>query len=203
MLQLNEDLSLTWLAARWAAGEHAPELVDPTREALGGIRPDDLAAVRELTGAVLPRLSGPGREAARRVVARSRFLFVPATLEYLRKGGRIGGASALLGSVLQIRPILTVIDGKTEVLRRVRTSERARREIVAQFAADVEEKGLAEVAVHHIEAPELAEEVASAVEEVAGRRVDRVPIGPVIGLHVGPGTVGLVYVSEQEMHKEG
>lgn len=143
-------------------------------------------------------------EAARHVIARSRFLFVPATLDYLRKGGRIGGASALLGSVLQIRPILTVIDGKTEVLRRVRTAERARREIVAQFSADVAEKGpLLHAAVHHIEAPELAEEMAAAVEAVAGKPVERISIGPVIGLHVGPGTVAVVYVTDREMHKEG
>ena len=68
MFQLSQEPSLTRLAARWAAGEHAPELVDQTREALGGIRPDDLPQVRELAGAVLPRLSGTGREAARRVV---------------------------------------------------------------------------------------------------------------------------------------
>ncbi len=68
MFQLNQEPSLTRLAARWAAGEHTPELVDQTREALGGIRPDDLANVRELADALLPQLAGPGRAPARRAV---------------------------------------------------------------------------------------------------------------------------------------
>jgi DegV family protein with EDD domain len=138
-------------------------------------------------------------DAARSVEARSRFVFVPETLDYLRRGGRIGGAAALLGSMLRIRPILTVADGKTEVLRRVRTGERARRELVEQLAADAGAFGLVDVAAHHIDAPEAGEALAAMAAEVAGRPVESIAIGPVIGLHVGPGTVGLVYVTEREI----
>jgi DegV family protein with EDD domain len=140
--------------------------------------------------------------AARAVVDRSRFLFVPATLEYLRRGGRIGGASALLGNLLQIHPILTVVDGKTDVLRRVRTKARAYREMVDVFAADIAAKGFAGgVIVHHIDDPEAGRALADLVENVAGCPVPVIPLGPVIGLHVGPGTAGLVYITAEPLGK--
>ena len=56
-------------------------------------------------------------------IKRSKFLFIPNTLEYLKKGGRIGGASALLGTIFQIKPILTVVNGKTELFDKVRTKK--------------------------------------------------------------------------------
>lgn len=132
-------------------------------------------------------------DAALAIVDRSRFVFAPATMEYLRRGGRIGGASALLGTMLQIHPILTVVDGKTDVLKRIRTRQRAYQEMADIFAADVESKGLGGVIVHHIADREAGEQLAALAERVAGRGVPVVPLGPVIGLHVGPGTAGLVY----------
>src|SRR5512141_2212580 len=68
MFQLKSETALSELAARWAAGDPAPELVDATREALGGIRPDEQAAVGDLVRAILTRLAGPGRDGARRAV---------------------------------------------------------------------------------------------------------------------------------------
>ena len=59
--------------------------------------------------------------AANHVINNSRFLFTPETLEYLKKGGRIGGAAALFGNVLQIKPILTVVNGEPSVFKKVRT----------------------------------------------------------------------------------
>ena len=143
-------------------------------------------------------------EAARHVMARSRFLFVPATLDYLRRGGRIGGASALLGAMLQIRPILTVVDGHTDVWRKVRTTERARREIVAQFAGRRRREGSRRRRRRTTSRrPSWATALAREAAEITGRPVESVAIGPVIGLHVGPGTAALAYVTEREMHKEG
>lgn len=130
---------------------------------------------------------------AQEVIARSRFLFVPESLEYLKKGGRIGGASALLGSVLQIRPILTVINGKTDVLTKVRQQQRAIQKIIDTVLEDIRHQGLGDIAVHDINCTAEAERVAKLLESSLGRPVPVYPIGPVIGLHVGPGTIGVVY----------
>jgi DegV family protein with EDD domain len=140
-------------------------------------------------------------KAALRVVDRSRFVFAPSTMEYLRRGGRIGGASALLGSMLQIHPILTVVDGKTDVLKRIRTKSRAYQEMADIFAADVAAKGLGGVIVHHIADSEAGEELAALAGGVTGGPVPVVPLGPVIGLHVGPGTAGIVYHTLQPLGK--
>ena len=131
--------------------------------------------------------------AAQEAVLHTRFLFTPATLDYLRKGGRIGGASALLGGLLQIRPILTVEDGVTQAFDKVRTKHRAWARIIEVFAEDVAKAGLEDVIVHHIDDPSEGEELARLAETVAGRPVPIQSIGPVIGLHVGPGTVAVVY----------
>lgn len=131
--------------------------------------------------------------AAEETVLRTRYLFTPLTLDYLRKGGRIGGASALLGTLLQIRPILTVEEGRTQVFDKVRTRRRAFERIVEAFAADVAAAGLTDVAVHHIDDAAEGEMLAGMAEAVAGCEVPIITIGPVIGLHVGPGTAALVY----------
>lgn len=140
-------------------------------------------------------------QAARDTTLRTRFLFVPDTLEYLRRGGRIGNASALIGTLLQIKPILTVVDGKTDVFAKVRTKHKAMAEIVAAFARDVERKGLVDVVAHHIDDEDEGRQIAAMAAEAAGREVPVVPVGPTIGTHVGPGSVGLVYVTEKPMEK--
>ncbi|MBS3956137.1 MAG: DegV family protein [Clostridiales bacterium] len=137
--------------------------------------------------------------AARATIPRTRFLFVPHTLEHLRKGGRIGGASALLGSLLQIRPILTVTGGTTNVWGKVRTKKRALAEMVSVLAADMESSGLAEVFVHHINAEAEGREFATMVEEATGQAPRIVGIGPVVGLHVGPGTLAIAYRAERDL----
>lgn len=140
-------------------------------------------------------------QAARDTTLRTRFLFVPDTLEYLRRGGRIGNASALIGTLLQIKPILTVVDGKTDVFAKVRTKHKAMAEIVAAFARDIESKGLVDVVAHHIDDEDEGRQIAEMAAEAAGREVPVVAVGPTIGTHVGPGSVGLVYVTEKPMDK--
>ncbi len=134
---------------------------------------------------------------ARSMIRRTRFLFVPDTLEYLRKGGRIGGAAALLGTMLQIRPILTVIDGKTAVLEKVRTKARAVQKIVGVFLEDIERRGLGDVVVHHINDEAKGRDLAALLQEKLKRAVPVYSIGPVIGLHVGPGSVGVAYYTKE------
>ena len=138
-------------------------------------------------------------DAAAETMRRSRYLFTPATLEYLRRGGRIGGASALLGQLLQVRPILTVENGETQAFARVRTPAKALATIADTFRADVEVKGLRGVYCHYIANCEAAERfVVDLVEPIAMRPVEVVSVGPVIGLHVGP-AVGLVYETEEPL----
>lgn len=138
-------------------------------------------------------------EAAEECRRRTRFLFSPQSLEYLRRGGRVGQASALLGGLLQIVPVLTVEDGITSIAAKVRTRKKALAEMTARFSADVERHGLRDVVVHSIADFEAATTFAREhIAPVAGRDVPVVPIGPVIGLHVGP-TVGVAYETERPL----
>ncbi len=131
--------------------------------------------------------------AARATIARTRFLFSPTSLEYLRRGGRISGASRFLGGLLQVAPILTVENGETTAVARVRTHAKALAEMGARMKADVERCGLRRAVVHSIAEESIAVRFArEIVELITGERVDVVPIGPVIGLHVGP-AAGVVY----------
>lgn len=142
-------------------------------------------------------------EAARAAIPRTRFLFTVGTLEYLRRGGRIGAASALLGGILELRPILTVADGVTTTVRKVRTTRRAIEGIVALCEADLRRYGLEELVVHHIDAEDEARVIAAAFEHDLGREVPLVPLGAVIGTHVGPGAAGVVYRTRDELGRAG
>lgn len=127
------------------------------------------------------------------VVSKGRLFFVPKTLEYLKKGGRIGGAAALVGTLLQVKPILTVQDGRVAVFDKVRTSEKALARLVEVFAQDLKQTGGAEVTVLHINCLEDARALAKQIAEISCLQVGIGSIGPVIGLHVGPGTLGIAY----------
>jgi fatty acid kinase fatty acid binding subunit len=128
-------------------------------------------------------------ERARRARAELKMWFAIDTLEYLRRGGRIAGAQAWLGSALKIKPILTVQSEITPV-ERVRTSKRAFERMV-ELLASCHEVGADGWMVQHIQAPELAMELAARGTEVMGCEPRVVSeIGPVIGTHVGPGLLG-------------
>jgi DegV family protein with EDD domain len=129
--------------------------------------------------------------AARAREARSqlKMWFAVDTLEYLRRGGRIAGAQAWLGSALKIKPILTVESEITPV-ERVRTSRRAFERMV-DLLASRNEDGADGWMVQHIQAPRQAEALAARGTEIFGvapRVISE--IGPVIGTHVGPGLLG-------------
>ena len=140
--------------------------------------------------------------AAEHMVARTRWYFVPATLDYLRMGGRIGAASALLGSVLDIKPILTVRNGVTDSVKKVRTRQRALSEIADIVAADIAAKGLGDIVVHHIHDEDAARHLAGLLQEKTGHAPRIIPLGVVVGLHVGPGSLGVVYWTQEEQHKD-
>ncbi|GAB3446697.1 DegV family protein [Phycicoccus ginsengisoli] len=132
-------------------------------------------------------------------VARSRseastVVFYVDTLEHLRRGGRIGAASALLGSALAIKPILGLGDGHIRPLEKVRTSARAlaRLEELAVEAVTAAE-GDVDVAVHHLDSAARAEDLAERIRaRVPGSdEVAVVELGAVVGAHVGPGTLAV------------
>ncbi|MDD7796366.1 DegV family protein [Clostridium sp. 'White wine YQ'] len=127
---------------------------------------------------------------------RSRFLFIPDNFVYLKKGGRIGGASALIGNILKIIPILTVEDGKTSIANKIRTKRRAKLEMVDMFLNDVNKFGLGEVAIHHINCIDEAKDLALILKQNLNIQVPICDIGPVIGLHVGPGAIGIAYYTK-------
>jgi DegV family protein with EDD domain len=126
---------------------------------------------------------------ARRAREGLKMWFAIDTLEYLRRGGRIGGAQAWLGSALKIKPILTV-ESEITPIERVRTFGRAFERLVDLLksrAADGADAWM----VQHIQAPQQAEELARRGTEIFGREPLVISqIGPVIGTHVGPGLLG-------------
>ncbi|MEU3557364.1 DegV family protein [Streptomyces fragilis] len=130
--------------------------------------------------------------AEKRAEATSAFLYVD-TLEYLRRGGRIGAAQAFFGSALAVKPLLQLADGRIEPLEKVRTASRAigrLEEIAAERAGAAE----VDMAVHHLAAPEralaLADRLRARVPRLADLHVSEV--GAVIGAHTGPGLLAVV-----------
>ncbi|MEU2719232.1 DegV family protein [Streptomyces smyrnaeus] len=120
-------------------------------------------------------------------------VFYVDTLDYLRRGGRIGAAQALLGSALAVKPLLEVADGRIGMLEKVRTASKAiarLEEIVVERAGDAR----VDIAVHHLAAAERAEQLAERFRDrVPGLRELHVSeVGAVIGAHTGPGLLGAV-----------
>jgi DegV family protein with EDD domain len=126
-------------------------------------------------------------------------LFTVETLEYLIRGGRVGKASGLAGQLLNVKPILYFDDGEVAPLKRVRGRAKALAEFEALFLADTEDSPDLHVGVGHADAPEDA---AKLVERLRAARpsasLDIVtPLGPVIGTHGGPGTLGLFWFQDE------
>jgi DegV family protein with EDD domain len=133
--------------------------------------------------------------ATKRLIPKMNIIFVVDTLKYLHMGGRIGGASAMLGSALKIKPLLHICDGEVNPLERVRSKCRAidrMLEIMAQRLEAENSDGILRAAVVHAdradEALELQERVQSRFQPVESYLTD---LTPAVGVHVGPGTLGL------------
>lgn len=128
------------------------------------------------------------------LIARQRVYFVVDTLEYLHKGGRIGGAKALLGSVLQIKPILTLKDGRVEPLEQQRTKRRALARLRELILAECPRSDEAHLCVMHADAEAEAE--ALAADFAAKLGLSTVPIyelPPAIVVHAGPGVLATAF----------
>ena len=152
-----------------------------------------------LTAARLAQ-SGAGLDECRKLAEEARkhtgVYFVVDTLEFLRRGGRIGGAQALLGSALNIKPLLALEDGRIESVEKIRTKGKALDRLVEIVVEKVAGRTPVRIATLHAN----AEAEARAVLEAATARLDPVEkfltsVSPVIGTHAGPGTVGLAYMA--------
>ncbi|MGD8632562.1 MAG: DegV family protein [Anaerolineales bacterium] len=120
--------------------------------------------------------------------------FVVDTLEYLHRGGRIGGASKLFGTALNIKPLLQIADGRVESFEKVRTKSKAIERMLEVVEQKLDGEDLIRIAALHV----AAESEAAQILEEAKRRLDPqeamiTVVSPVVGNHAGPGTVGLVY----------
>lgn len=190
-VHLSAELSGTYEAALLAARESPVpvRVVDSRTLAMAMGFPVLTAAEAAADGA---SAEDAATAAEKRAGATSGFFYVD-TLEYLRRGGRIGAAAALMGAALAVKPLLHVSDGRVAPLEKVRTSARAisRLEEIALEAAG---EGSVDVAVHHLASPDRAEALAERLRE-------RLPhlgelyvseVGAVIGAHAGPGLLAVV-----------
>lgn len=137
---------------------------------------------------------------ARSVLRRQRLAVALDTLEYLRRGGRIGRATAVIGGLLRLKPILTIRDGVATPLSRVRTRKKALDELlrVCLEPGDIEEA----IVMHTTD----IEDAMYLTEEIR-RRFPNIPIhagriGPVIGVHAGPGLIGLAVILAEQRPSE-
>jgi DegV family protein with EDD domain len=120
-----------------------------------------------------------------------RVLFTVETLEFLRRGGRIGGARALLGSMLDIKPVLEIRGGAIEPVARVRTYPKAIDRVVEEFSRAATAWGGAELIVAHADRPKLAATLVERMRAQASGAPALTVVGPVIGCHSGPGAIGV------------
>ncbi|MGB9834678.1 MAG: DegV family protein [bacterium] len=128
-------------------------------------------------------------------------IFVVDTLEYLHKGGRIGGAQALLGTLLKIKPILFLEEGRIEVLEKVRTQAAARARMIAILEEIRSEYPQARmrIAIHQTEALEEAREVLENLrQKLKPEEIFISSLGPVLSTHTGPGLLGFASFLEDE-----
>ncbi|WP_214659132.1 DegV family protein [Candidatus Formimonas warabiya] len=128
----------------------------------------------------------------------SHLFFLVDSLDYLYRGGRIGGAAALFGTILQIKPILYVKDGVIDVLTKVRTREKAVQQLMQEVAGQIQNMHVPRIrmGVLHVDDPAKGENLGFLLEQrFPGIKPDQFEVGPVVGSHVGPGSVG-VAISE-------
>jgi DegV family protein with EDD domain len=199
-VHLSADLSGTVDAARVAARQVAPEcigveVVDSRTLGMGlgyaALAAAVPAAAGEPAGAV-------AQVALRQALATGVWLYVD-TLEYLRRGGRIGAAAAWLGSALAVKPLLYLADGRIEPLERVRTASRALARLEEIAVAEAGDAPV-DIAVQHLATRERAEDLAERLRQrlTGVRRIVVDEVGAVVGAHVGPGMLGVVVAPAAE-----
>lgn len=199
-VHISSELSGTWDAARLAAvqcnsdaGEQIVRVVDSRVTAMALGFPVLVAARKAHAGASHDEVYDA---AVRSLEDTSNFFYVD-TLEYLRRGGRIGAAAAWLGTALAVKPILHISDGRIVPLEKVRTANKAiaRMKTLAVSAANAID-GDVLIGVHHLDAEERAETLRADLEQEIPAAAEIVvsEVGAVLGAHVGPGMLAVVVV---------
>jgi DegV family protein with EDD domain len=135
----------------------------------------------------------------RRFKDEAQLIFTVDTLEFLRRGGRIGRASAWAGQLLHVKPILT-IEREVIPLKRVRGNQKAMQEFVKAFTSTTEDVPTLKVGIAHADAPERAEQLRKMVRhERSEAEIELITtLGAVVGTHAGPGTVGFFWFDDRE-----
>lgn len=190
-VHLSSKLSGTFNSAQQGAslieGRTPIQFVDTLSASLGVGWAAAAARSAAQSGASVSEAASAARDSARRTRA---ILFVE-TLDYLLRGGRIGRARQLAGRLLRMRPLLELIDGEVSDIERPRTRKKAIDRLFAQIMAAGEPD---RVAILHGQATSDAQALASRVSDAAAG-IDDVPVllaSPVLGAHIGPGTVGAI-----------
>ena len=193
-VHLSAALSGTWESAALAAqdfGYGVVRVVDSrsTAMALGFAVLAAARAARDGAAAAAVQ------DAAVSTVDSTRTYFYVDTLEYLRRGGRMGAAAALLATSLSVKPLLHVLDGQIVPLEKVRTSAKAITRLI-QLTVEAAGRDKVDVAVHHLAAADRATEVAERLQAQipALEQLHTSEVGAVIGAHIGPGMLGTVVV---------
>jgi DegV family protein with EDD domain len=191
-VHLSAALSGTFDTASLAAAEFGPRVavLDSHSTGMGLGFPALAAAAAAARGEDLAAV----RDAAREAADRTTTLFYVDTLEFLRRGGRIGPASALLGTALAVKPILHMAESGVVVKDKVRTASRALARLV-ELGVEAAGESTVDVAVHHLAAPDRADAIAGTLKDRLGDRLRaayQTEVGPVVGAHVGPGMVAVV-----------
>ena len=193
-VHLSSELSGTWDSARLAATECGADLVRvvDSRTAAMGLGFAVLAAAEAAgTGAGVSEVE----DIAERTVDRTTTLFYVDSLEYLRRGGRIGSAQAWLGTALAVKPLLHVVAGRIVPLEKVRTAGKAMARL-EQLAVEAAGEAEVDVAVQHLASADragaLAKRLRCGVPNL--HRLYMSEVGAVVGAHVGPGLIGVVVV---------
>jgi DegV family protein with EDD domain len=190
-VQLSAAMSGTVDAARLAAADVGGDIrvIDSRSVGMGMGFAVMAAADAAVAGADVDAVV----ETVTQTLGRTQAIFYVDTLEYLRRGGRIGAARALVGSALAVKPLLCLRDGRIEPLERVRTASRAiarLEELAVSMAADEP----VSIAVHHLDASPRAAQVVEALETRLPKAGDIVTteVGAVVGAHTGPGMLAIV-----------
>lgn len=186
------------LASAQAALERLPDLKIRIVDSLTGSMALGFAARAAALAAAAGKSLDEVVAAAEDMKERVQFLFVVDTLEFLHRGGRIGGARRMLGTALQIKPILEFADGLIASLSQARTKPKAIDKMLAIVEERLAGRQMAEAAVVDIDCSSEADELARQVEErfhpVA---MHRAPVSPVVGTHVGPGAIGIAFYASE------